>query len=86
MGGRAVEGTGLENRQARERLVGSNPTPSARQPESPIAQGTYGREKPQTHVNYSINVFRALAECYSLPRLRLCAIKVVVYGFVSVSY
>ena len=29
MGGRAVEGTGLENRQARERLVGSNPTPSA---------------------------------------------------------
>ena len=29
MGGRAVEGTGLENRRARERLVGSNPTPSA---------------------------------------------------------
>jgi hypothetical protein len=29
MGGRAVEGTGLENRQARKRLVGSNPTPSA---------------------------------------------------------
>ena len=29
MGGRAVEGTGLENRQARERFVGSNPTPSA---------------------------------------------------------
>ncbi len=29
MGGRAVEGTGLENRQAREGLVGSNPTPSA---------------------------------------------------------
>jgi hypothetical protein len=29
MGGRAVEGTGLENRQACERLVGSNPTPSA---------------------------------------------------------
>ena len=30
MGGRAVEGTGLENRQARKGLVGSNPTPSAR--------------------------------------------------------
>ena len=30
MGGRAVEGTGLENRQAGNRLVGSNPTPSAR--------------------------------------------------------
>lgn len=30
MGGRAVEGTGLENRQAREGLVGSNPTPSAK--------------------------------------------------------
>ncbi len=29
MGARVVEGTGLENRQARERLVGSNPTPSA---------------------------------------------------------
>jgi hypothetical protein len=29
MGGRAVEGTGLENRQACKRLVGSNPTPSA---------------------------------------------------------
>ena len=34
MGGRAVEGTGLENRQAREGLVGSNPTPSARARES----------------------------------------------------
>ena len=29
-GGRAVEGTGLENRQRRQSLVGSNPTPSAR--------------------------------------------------------
>lgn len=29
MGGRVVEGTGLENRQAGDRLVGSNPTPSA---------------------------------------------------------
>src|SRR5689334_1300398 len=29
MGGRVVEGTGLENRQARKGLVGSNPTPSA---------------------------------------------------------
>ncbi len=28
MGGRAVECTGLENRQSRKRLVGSNPTPS----------------------------------------------------------
>ena len=28
MGGRAVEGTGLENRQTCEGLVGSNPTPS----------------------------------------------------------
>jgi Flp pilus assembly pilin Flp len=30
MGGRAVEGTGLENRQGCKLLVGSNPTPSAR--------------------------------------------------------
>lgn len=30
MGGRVVEGTGLENRQARKRLEGSNPSPSAR--------------------------------------------------------
>ena len=29
MGGRAVEGTGLENRQGFTLLVGSNPTPSA---------------------------------------------------------
>jgi hypothetical protein len=29
MGGRAVEGTGLENRRTRKGLVGSNPTPSA---------------------------------------------------------
>ena len=29
MGGRVVEGTGLENRQGRKSLVGSNPTPSA---------------------------------------------------------
>ena len=29
MGARVVEGTGLENRQACKRLVGSNPTPSA---------------------------------------------------------
>ena len=29
-GGRAVEGTGLENRQGFTLLVGSNPTPSAR--------------------------------------------------------
>ena len=27
MGGRVVEGTGLENRQASKRLVGSNPHP-----------------------------------------------------------
>ena len=30
MGGRVVEGTGLENRQGRKSFVGSNPTPSAR--------------------------------------------------------
>jgi hypothetical protein len=29
MGGRAVEGTGLENRRGRKLTVGSNPTPSA---------------------------------------------------------
>ncbi len=29
MGGRAVEGTGLENRRTFTRIVGSNPTPSA---------------------------------------------------------
>ena len=30
MGGRAVEGSGLENRQGCKLLVGSNPTPSAK--------------------------------------------------------
>ena len=29
MGGRVVEGTGLENQQTCKGLVGSNPTPSA---------------------------------------------------------
>ena len=29
MGGRVVEGTGLENRQGGNSFVGSNPTPSA---------------------------------------------------------
>ena len=29
-GGRVVEGTGLENRHAGDRIVGSNPTPSAK--------------------------------------------------------
>ena len=32
MGGRAVEGPGLENRQGCKLLVGSNPTPSATYP------------------------------------------------------
>ena len=40
MGGRAVEGTGLENRQGRESLVGSNPTPSATSP-SQVSVFTY---------------------------------------------
>jgi hypothetical protein len=35
MGGRVVEGSGLENRQAGNRLVGSNPTPSARARSTP---------------------------------------------------
>src|SRR5690606_13641991 len=34
-GGRAVECTGLENRQERKLFVGSNPTPSARQTKGP---------------------------------------------------
>jgi hypothetical protein len=37
MGGRVVEGTGLENRQAGDRLVGSNPTPSASHAFRPVA-------------------------------------------------
>ena len=39
MGGRVVEGTGLENRQARKRLVGSNPTPSAMLKRICVAKG-----------------------------------------------
>ena len=37
MGGRVVEGTGLENRQTRKRLEGSNPSPSANKRFSPFA-------------------------------------------------
>ena len=36
MGGRVVEGTGLENQQARKRLGGSNPSPSAKEFEYPM--------------------------------------------------
>src|SRR6266545_3207645 len=43
MGGRAVEGTGLENRQGRKSLVGSNPTPSAS-----LTLGD-GRRRSQAH-------------------------------------
>ena len=50
MGGRAVEGTGLENRQACKRLVGSNPTPSAisRKPflEDPDERGSADLPEP----------------------------------------
>ena len=41
MGGRVVEGTGLENRQARKRLEGSNPSPSA----NLLANAVYSRLK-----------------------------------------
>ena len=47
MGGRAVEGTGLENRQAFARLVGSNPTPSATLRRRLLAAG---REEPDNAV------------------------------------
>src|SRR5205085_9116304 len=43
MGGRAVEGTGLENRQGCKPLVGSNPTPSA----SRVWSGGDGNCRPQ---------------------------------------
>jgi hypothetical protein len=48
MGGRAVEGSGLENRRACKRTVGSNPTPSARNQRFPaivwISQFEFGAE------------------------------------------
>src|SRR5262245_53336655 len=36
MGGRAVEGSGLENRQGCKPLMGSNPTPSAKAMFAPV--------------------------------------------------
>ena len=47
MGGRAVEGTGLENRQAGDRLVGSNPTPSATSSRADLSQGSDGNSDPE---------------------------------------
>jgi hypothetical protein len=44
-GGRVVEGTGLENRQARKRLEGSNPSPSASLP----LGSNYRLTRKQTH-------------------------------------
>src|SRR5690606_27528243 len=42
MGGRAVEGTGLENRQGLAPLVGSNPTPSAIPADGAAVRGISG--------------------------------------------
>jgi hypothetical protein len=39
-GGRAVEGTGLENRRGRKVTVGSNPTPSANDQTGAVRHGT----------------------------------------------
>jgi len=46
MGGRAVEGTGLENRQGSAPLVGSNPTPSA---SYTVKSMTYRKQTGSTH-------------------------------------
>ena len=50
MGGRVVEGTGLENQQGCKLLVGSNPTPSAR-------QCLYYRRKPRFNHQHRISLY-----------------------------
>ena len=42
MGGRVVEGTGLENRRGGDATVGSNPTPSTGTPRQLITSNTMG--------------------------------------------
>jgi hypothetical protein len=54
MGGRAVEGTGLENRQGVTPLVGSNPTPSAKR--SRIVPILAPNAEPQIHLQSGIVV------------------------------
>ena len=62
MGGRAVEGTGLENRQARERLVGSNPTPSATAGSAQKKRRSLGRASETGSASHGGNTGRHLAE------------------------
>ena len=68
MGGRAVEGTGLENRQTGNRLVGSNPTPSVAPPLivaclRPLTPRAYVRRRPLR----SISIPRRRASVPAFP-------------------
>src|SRR5436309_2767356 len=67
MGGRAVEGTGLENRQGCKLLVGSNPTPSASPPSTPVH---ICHRRSQRHWVYPV------APLYIYPHLT-----VVIHGY-----
>ena len=71
MGGRVVEGTGLENRQARKGLVGSNPTPSASYLFATLLLQFFYRQNG-CHFAMAAAKFRAFA---SLNHARVCTNK-----------
>src|SRR5437016_2239 len=56
MGGRAVEGTGLENRQGCKLLVGSNPTPSAAPPFLAVSGYPDSKHKPRETLPFQSSV------------------------------
>src|SRR5436189_4901535 len=56
MGGRAVEGTGLENRQGCKLLVGSNPTPSANPPFRSVSDCLAPHPRPRVFLTFLSSV------------------------------
>src|SRR5687768_16207274 len=72
MGGRAVEGTGLENRQTFTRLEGSNPSPSAIIPTTTLIYLIDYKTVPTIHLTCpqinSCLVGRLSAPCAQRPR------------------
>ncbi len=68
MGGRVVEGTGLENRQARKGLVGSNPTPSAKHRSYAVCGGPRPVWIVKDRARYALGVSGRVSSCLPMPK------------------
>jgi hypothetical protein len=60
MGGRVVEGTGLENRQTFTRLEGSNPSPSANNNRNPLFLKCFNEDDPDGPNSGPIHILEAM--------------------------